>query len=450
MSEVVVKKQNPLGSEKISTLLVQFSVPAIVGMVVNALYNIVDRIFIGHAPDLGVDGLAGITIGFPIMILLMAIGLLFGLGGATNFSIRLGEGKTEEAEKTLGNAFVLLVGSGLLFMILGQIFLSPLLRLFGASEKVLPYSIGYMRVIFFGSIFQVTSMGMNHFLRAVGKPKRAMVTMFVGAGTNIVLDPIFIFVFKMGMAGAALATIISQCISMVWIVTYFIGKKSPHRLTLKVMKPQLFIIRRISLLGLPMFLMHLANSLLNVTLNKSLLIYGGDLAVSAMGVVNSLQTILQMPIIGLNQGVQPIVGFNYGARYFDRVKTTEKLAITTATIIVVIGFFAVQFFSPQLVRLFTNDAELITFGSYAARSWFMLLPVIGFQILASNFFQATGRSRSALFLILLRQVLLLLPAIIIFARFWGMAGILHAAPFADGVSALVTLFWFSKAIRDLK
>lgn len=440
---------NPLGYEKIAKLLARFSLPAIVGMVVNALYNVVDRIFIGNAPDLGVNGLAGITIGFPIMIILMSVGILFGVGGATNFSIRLGEGNKEEAHKVLGNAFTMLLASGFLFMVFGQLFLMPLLRLFGASEDVLPYATRYMRVIFFGAVFQVTSMGMNNFLRASGEPKRAMITMFVGAGINIILDPLFIFGFKMGMAGAALATIISQGIAMTWILSYFFKKNSPHRLEPKLMRPQRTVILSIVALGLPGFLMQLANSLLNVTLNKNLMIYGGDIAVSAMGIVNSLQTILLMPIIGLNQGVQPIVGFNYGAKRYDRVKETEKIAIASATLILLLGFLSVRLFSNQLVGFFTNDATLIDFGGYATRSWFMLLPVIGFQFLAANFFQATGRPRSALFLILLRQVILLIPAIIIFPRIWGIEGIVHAAPFADAIATMVTGIWFYFGIRKL-
>lgn len=216
-----MEETNPLGTEKVSHLLMQFSIPAIIGMMVNALYNVVDRIYIGNAPALGANGLAGITIGFPIMIILLSIGLLFGVGGATLFSMKLGEKKPREAEQALGNAFSLLLLSGLLFMILGQLFLAPILQLFGASATVLPFATEYMRIIFFGAIFQIVSLGLNNFLRADGQPKLAMVTMFMGAGVNIILDPVFIYLFDMGMAGAALATILSQFISMVWILSYF-------------------------------------------------------------------------------------------------------------------------------------------------------------------------------------------------------------------------------------
>ncbi|MGL5256290.1 MAG: MATE family efflux transporter [Proteocatella sp.] len=444
----MIEQANPLGTEKISTLLMKFSIPAIIGMVVNALYNIVDRIFIGNAADLGSNGLAGITIGFPIMIILLSIGLLFGVGGATLFSIKLGQGKLEDADQVLGNTFTMLLISGFLFMIFGQIFLAPMLRIFGASEIVLPYAMTYMRVIFFGAVFQVLSIGMNNFLRADGKPKLAMITMFVGAGTNIILDPLFIYVLKMGMAGAALATILSQFISMAWILIYFLNKERTHRIQLKYMRIKSKVFSEVTALGMPGFLMQLSNSLLNVILNKSLLLYGGDIAISGMGIVNSVQTILLMPIIGLNQGVQPIVSFNYGAKKYDRIKLAEKLAIISATIIVLVGWILTRMIPSQIVSLFNNEVELINFGSFALKAWFLCLPFVGFQILGANFFQAVGRPKSSMFLTLTRQVLILIPAIVIFSKFWGIKGILYAAPFADAISTMLTGVWFYFGVRS--
>lgn len=445
----MIEKENPLGTEKISSLLMKFSIPAIVGMVVNALYNIVDRIFIGNAADLGSNGLAGITIGFPIMIILLSIGILFGVGGATLFSIKLGQGKSDEADEVLGNTFTMLLISGVLFMVLGQVFLTPMLRIFGASETVLPYAMTYMRVIFFGAVFQVLSIGMNSFLRADGQPKLAMITMFVGAGTNIILDPLFIYGFKMGMAGAAFATILSQFISMVWILRYFFNKNHKHRIQLKYMSIRKKVFSEVTALGMPGFLMQLSNSLLNVILNKSLMLYGGDIAISGMGIVNSVQTILLMPIIGLNQGVQPIVSFNFGAQKYDRIKTAERLAIISATIIVTVGWLLTRLFPSQIVSLFNSEPDLISFGSTSIKAWFLCLPFTGFQILGANFFQAIGRPRSSMFLTLTRQVLILIPAIIIFSRIWGLNGILYAAPFADGLSAILTGVWFYFGIRSL-
>lgn len=440
---------NPLGVEKVSRLLWRFSIPAIIGMVVNALYNVVDRIYIGNAPGLGANGLAGITIGFPIMIILLSIGILFGVGGATLFSMKLGAGETEEAELALGNAFSLLLISGVLFMVLGQVFLSPLLAAFGASPQVLPYDIGYMRIIFWGAVFQIVSIGLNNFLRADGQPKLAMVTMFMGAGVNIILDPVFIYVFDMGMAGAALATILSQFISMVWILTYFFSKRSHHPIRLKNMVLKWGTAIRITALGLPNFLLQLGNSVLNVVLNMTLLNYGGDIAVSGMGIVNSIQTILLMPITGLVQGAQPIVSFNFGAKKFNRVRETQKYAILIATTIVGIGWLATRIIPEPLVRLFNSEPELLAFGTQALQTWFLGLPIIGFQIVASNFFQATGRTRSAIFLTLTRQIILLIPAILLFSQIWGMAGLLHAAPFSDAAAGLLTAVFYIGGIKRL-
>ncbi|MFA9464448.1 MAG: MATE family efflux transporter [Velocimicrobium sp.] len=440
---------NPLGEEKVYKLLIKFSLPAVVGMMVNALYNIVDRIYIGNSPNLGANGLAGITIGFPLMIILLSLGILFGVGGATLFSMKLGEGEKEEAEHALGNAFFLLVFFGFLVMIVGELFLRPILLSFGASATVLPYSIEYMRIIFLGSIFQIVSMGLNNFIRADGNPKLAMLTMFLGAGTNIILDPIFIYLFRMGMSGAALATILSQCISTIWVVSYFIGKHSKNKLRIKYLAPVTSIIFKITSLGLPGFALQIANSLLNAVLNKTLLQYGNDLAVSGMGIINSIQTLLIMPVIGINQGVQPIISFNYGAKKYKRVKTATMLAIAAATVTVMIGYAITRLFPSQLISMFNREPELLAFGRNAINAWFLFLPVVGFQIIASNFFQAIGRSRAAMFLTLTRQVILLIPAILLFPRIWGMNGLLHSAPFADCLSAIVTAIWFYFGMKKL-
>lgn len=444
-----MKRANPLGTEKVSKLLADFSIPAIMGMIVSALYNVVDRIYIGNAPDIGSNGLAGITIGFPIMILQLAVSLLFGIGGATLFAIKLGEGKSRDADEILGNTFSLLLISGIFFMIIGNVFHKPLLRMFGASEAVLPYSMAYMQIIFFGSVFQMTSTGMNHLMRANGKPKLAMITMFAGAGTNIILDPIFIYGFKMGMAGAALATIISQAVSMTWIVANFLKKDNEHRIQPKYMYIKGKNALKIASYGTPSFVLQSTNSVLGIILNNTLLKYGGDLAISGMGIVNSVQTILLMPLTGLNQGVQPIVSFNFGAKKYHRILAVEKLAITVATMIVTFGWLVTRIFPTTIVAMFNQEPELLKFGSFAIKSWFWALPVVGLQILGANFFQAIGRPASAMTLTLTRQVLLLIPAIIVFSRIWGLPGILFAAPFADSVASMITGTRFYFGIRNL-
>ena len=445
-----MENANPLGEKKISKLLVQFSVPAIVGMMANALYNIVDRIFIGNKADLGANGIAAITIAFPIMIILIALGVLFGIGGSTLFAIKLGQKKEKDAEKVMGNAFSLLLIAGLTFSILGQIFLTQILALFGASPEVMPYAKEYMRIIFMGASFQVMSMGMNNFIRADGNPKIAMMSMFLGAGINMILDPIFIFGFNMGMAGAAIATIISQIASSIWVVGYFFGKRSRSKLIRNNMRLQKTLVLTIISFGIPPFALQLANSLLNIVLNKSLITYGGDLGISAMGIVNSLQTLLIMPVIGINQGVLPIISFNFGARKFDRVKEAAKLGILAASALVLVGYLATRLFPVQMVSLFNREPELLRLGSFALKRWFMLTPLVGFQIIGANFFQAIGRPRSAMFLTLSRQVIFLIPAILIFPLMWGLEGILFAAPFADLISTVVTAFFLYFGMKNLE
>lgn len=440
---------NPLGTEKISKLLFKFSIPAIAGMMINALYNVVDRIYIGNSPDIGTDGIAGITVGFPIMIIFLALGVLFGVGGATNFSINLGRKNYSEAENYLGNTFSLLILGGVLFAIIVRTNLETILLFFGASETILPYSMEYMKIITLGAPFHIVSIGMNHIIRADGNPKLAMYTMFLGAGTNIIIDPIFIYGFKMGMTGAALATIISQFFSFLWVTSYFIGKHSRNKLKIEYLKLKLNLTGKITSLGLPGFSLQLATSALNAILNKNLVLYGGDIAISGMGVINSIQTLLIMPIIGLNQGVQPIISFNYGAKNTERVKDAAKLAIKAATLIVTFGFIITRLFPVQLISLFNRDTELIKFGKSAIFAWFLCFPVVGFQIVGSNFFQAIGRPKSAMLLTLTRQLILLTPAIIIFPRIWGVQGILYAAPFADFLSFLLTATFFYLGIRKL-
>jgi len=444
-----MKQANPLEKEKIFTLLMKFSIPAIVGMVVNALYNIVDRMFIGRSSDLASKGLEAITITLPITFILMAIAILFGVGGSTLFSIRLGEKKQDEAEKVLGHGVLLLIISGLIFMFLGQAFLLPLLSVFGAKEEIMPYAVEYMRIIFFGAVFQILGMGLNNFIRADGSPNYAMVSMFLGAGINIVLDYVFIFIFKMGMAGAALATILAQLAAVIWAVYYFIGsKKSMVKLKFKNMKLEFKIVTTIFSLGIPGFLLQLANSLLNAVLNKSLLFYGGNVA--GMGIVNSVQSLLILPVIGIKQGVMPIISFNFGAKKYNRAKEAVKLAILASTLVVVTGYIIIRAFPEAIIGVFNKEADVLEFGSYALVTWFLCAPVIGFQVIASNFFQAVGRPKAATFLTLTRQIILLIPAIIIFPRFWGIKGLLHAAPFADFLSALITGIWFYFGTRSLK
>lgn len=438
-----------LKNQKISTLIWRFSLPAMVGMIINALYNIVDRIYIGNAPDLGANGLAALTIAFPIMLIVLAVAVLFGIGGATLFSIRLGQNRPNEAKEALGTSFFLIIVVGLVISTLGLIFLEDILLIFGASQLILPYAKDYMGIIFYGTTFQMTALAMNNFIRADGKPKMAMLTMLIGAGINIILDPIFIFGFNMGIAGAAYATVIAQTISSLWVVSYFIQGRSNMKIRLKDIRPHQGIILTIISLGLPGFSLQLAASLLNAVINRSLYAYGGDIAVSGMGIINSIQTFMILPIIGLNQGIQPIISYNFGAKEYNRVRETVKLAIVYASIIVTVGYIITRLVPGALVAIFNREPDLMSFSIMAIRSWFLLLPLIGFQIIASNFFQAIGRAKTAMFLTLTRQVLILLPAILIFPQWFGLQGLLYAAPFADAISSVLTAIFFMFALKHL-
>lgn len=426
-----------LGEQKVINLLMKFSIPAIIGMLVNALYNVVDRIFIGNG--VGYLGIAGTTVAFPVMLVMMAFSMLIGIGANSLVSIRLGENKKEEAEVIFGNSVSLLVLSSLVITVVGLAALDPLLKLMGASDQILPYARDYLQIILIGGVFQSVGMGMNNFIRSEGNPRIAMYTMLIGAVINTVLDPILIFVFDMGMKGAAIATIFAQFVSAVWVVLYFLKGKSLLKLRLKNMMLKPGVVGGILALGIAPFAMQLAASIQNFILNASLVTYGGDVAISGMGIVNSIVTLMIMPIFGINQGVQPIIGYNYGARKFDRVKEAYKLAVIFATVIVIIGWILTRVCPEQLVYLFNRtDTELINFGTMALRRFMMFLPFIGFQIVSSNYFQAVGKPRHSALLGLSRQVLILIPALLILPTFFGLNGVISAGPLADAVSTVIT------------
>lgn len=442
-------RSKQLGEQKISKLLMTFSIPAIIGMLVNALYNVVDRAFIGNSPDIGELGIAGITVGFPIMIIMMALSLLVGIGGGSLAAIRLGEQNKDEADHIIANALILHTGITIILAISGLIFLDPILTLFGASQDVLPYAKDYMQIILIGAIFGGTSMCLNNFIRVDGSPNIAMFTMLIGAGINTLLDPIFIYVFHWGIKGAAFATIISQAITTVWVIRYFLSARSHLKFKRIYFKIDPVIVSRILAIGLPSCLMQLANSVMNIILNKSLNIYGGDIAISGMGIINSIQLLLIMPVLGISQGAQPIIGYNFGAKQYRRVTETLKLAIIAATVIVTIGFMATRLFPTQFISAFNRNPELLKFGTYAIKTFFLFLPTVGFQIISSSYFQAVGKTRPATFLTLTRQVIVLIPAIIILPKFFGLEGILYAGPIADLISAILTGAWLIHEIKLL-
>ena len=386
-----MNEQKRLGELKISKLLLEFSIPAIIGMVVNTLYNIIDRMFIGHIPEVGNLAIAGVGITMPLMTIIMAFGMLIGIGTATRISISLGQHHKEKAEKFLGNAFSLIIIISILLTVVGLVFMDPLLRAFGASDNIIVYAEQYIEIIFAGCIFNIVGFGLNHSIRSDGSPKVAMLSMLIGAITNIILDPIFIFGLNLGVRGGAIATVISQFVSAIWVVYYFTKGKSVLKIRRKYLKLNKEAVMGIFSIGVSPFSMQIANCAVQVVANNSLQTYGGDLAVAAMTIINSLSMIFLMPIFGINQGMQPIVGYNYGAKKHDRVKETIKYCVISATIIVVIGFLIVELFPEKLILIFNSDPELINIGVNGMRIFLCMLPLIGGQIIVTNYFQSIGK-----------------------------------------------------------
>lgn len=443
------ERQNKLGTEKISSLLTTFSVPAIIGMLVNTLYNVVDRIFIGHIPGIGGLAITGVGVTLPIMTMILAFGLLIGVGTSARVSISLGKGDSKTAEKLLGNAVTLIIIIGILITILGLIFTEPVLRAFGASSDTMIYAKQYIQIIFVGTIFSLIGMGLNHSIRCDGNPKIAMYTLLLGAGVNVILNPLFIFGLGMGVRGAALATVISQIISATWIISYFRGKKSTLKMRRSELKLDKRIVMSIFTIGMSPFAIQIAQSFVQVVANNSLQTYGGDIAIGAMTIITTVSLMATMPIVGINQGSQPIIGYNFGAKKFGRVKQTIKYTVTAATIIATIGFIFIQVLPNQIITAFNNDIRLREMAREGMRIYLMMLPLIGMQIVASSYFQAIGRAKVSMVLSLLRQVIILIPLILIFPKFLGLRGIWIAGATADLISTVITGVIFMKSVKKL-
>lgn len=431
-----MNRANVLGEEKIGKLLIKFSVPAIIGMVVNAFYSVIDRIFVGKG--VGPEALSGIAISFPIPLIIMAFTMLIGIGATSLISIRLGQQRKEDAERIVGNSFTLLIAISIVISLVSYLFMDGLLIQFGASQDVLPYARTFVSVLLWGTLFQSIGFGMNNFIRAEGNPKVAMFTMILGAVLNIILNPIFIFIFKLGVAGSALATVISQMVASIWVLYYFLSGKSSLKLRLKYLKLHKEIVKEIVAIGVSPFSMQIVASVVTVIFNKSLAYYGGDPAIAAMAVINGLVMMFFMPVFGINQGAQPIIGYNYGARKYQRVKQTLWLGILGATSLMLLGFLLTQFFPNALMRLFTSDEELIRIGIQGLKIYLVMLPIIGFQVAVVNYFQATGQPKKSLFLSLSRQLIFLVPTLLIMPRFYGLSGVWMAGPVSDFLSTFVT------------
>ena len=441
--------ENELGHEKITTLLLKFSIPAIVGMLVTSFYNIIDRMFIGHIPDVGNLAITGIGVTMPISTIILGFGMLVGVGTAANISLKMGQGRKDEAEKILGNAFSLIIIISLIITIVGLYFGKDILYLFGASESTIGYAQDYMKIIYIGTVFNMLSFGLNHSIRASGSPNIAMASMLIGAVTNIILDPIFIFVLGMGVKGGAIATVIAQICSAIWGISFFIGGKANIRARFKNLKLQKKYILNIFAIGVSPFSMQIAASVVQVISNNALKTYGGDLAIGAMTIINSVSMVIMMPIFGLNQGVQPIVGFNYGAKKYERVKEAIKYPQRIAFIIGAIGVLTIEIFPAILVKAFNSDPQLMEMTKQGMRIFLCMLFIVGPQVIKTNYFSCIGKAKHSMFLSLLRQVLLLIPALIILPKQFGLVGVWLAGPVSDFISVLITGYMFNREMKKL-
>jgi putative MATE family efflux protein len=450
-----------LGTESVGKLLLRFSIPAITGMMVNALYNVVDRIFVGR----GVNevALGGLSLVLPLMTISMAFAMLFGVGSANMISIRLGQGRRAEAENALNHCFWLLAGAGAILMAAGLIFLEPILSLLGAQEGsgALVYARNYYRIILYGQIFFLVGFGFSHCTRAQGFPAVTMIGMIIGAGLNMILDPIFIFIFHWGVEGAAWATIISQFCSALWILSFNTGKRAVLKLRLSFIRPSRSIITAIMSFGSAQFLLQFVMSAVQLCYNYSMGIYGaaalgvdngGDIALSGMNIVGSVSMMILMPIFGINQGAQPILGYNYGAKKFNRVIRAYLGAVSAATLICTLGFILVEGFPRFLVRLFAPEGSpsLLTLTPWAMRVVMLFLPLVGFQIISANVFVVTGRPKISIILSMLRQCIVLIPCMLLFGRLWGLYGVIAAAPVADGFSVILTAVMIFLELKKLR
>jgi putative MATE family efflux protein len=433
--------------ESIGRLLWKFSIPAIVGMLVGTLYNIVDRIFVGRG--IGTEAIAATTVAFPIMMFLSAVSVLISIGATALISIKLGEKNKEEAEKIAGNATALLIIVPIILTVFYLLLEEPILIFFGASKAVLPLAKDFTTIIMLGSVFGSIGFGMNNFIRAEGNPHFAMYTQIIGAVINGVLNYIFIFPLHMGIKGSALATVLGQMVSTVWVLGYFFTGRSSVKIHWKNLSPELSIFLKVAAVGFPPFAMQVVGSFQNLILNKALITYGGDLALSAVGIMMSIAMLIFMPVIGISQGAQPLIGYNYGAKLYGRVRETLKKAVIAATVVVVIGYIGMRLWPAEIVGIFSRDEALKTMASKALIVFFCMIPTMAFQVICSNYFQAVGKPLESTLLGLSRQLLIFIPLLLVLPHFWGIDGVWRTPPIADLCSAAVTAVFIYIEMRKL-
>lgn len=441
----MAKRQTDLGKDKIGGLIIRLAVPSIAAQLVNALYNIVDRIYIGHIDVIGSTALTGVGVTFPLILIISAFSALIGMGGAPRAAIKMGAGDNEGAEKILGNCTSVLIGLSVVLTTVFMIFRDPLLMAFGASENTIGYASDYMEIYLIGTISVQLALGLNSFISTQGFATISMATVLIGAVTNIVLDPVFIYGFNMGVKGAAIATILSQTLSAIWVVIFLTGKKTKIKIKLSNFKPERKVIFPALALGLSPFIMQSTESLVVVTLNSSLQGYGGDLAVGAMTIISSIMQLVYLPMQGLAQGAQPIISYNYGAGNKERVKKAFKMFIIISLSYSIVMWLFVMILPQLLVRIFTSDAQLMETASWALRIYMAGIFALGAQTACQQTFVSLGQANVSIILALLRKIILLIPLVYILPLFLAdkVLGVFLAEPFADVIAATVTTIVFA-------
>lgn len=440
-----------LGSGSVGRLLFKLSLPAIIAQLINVMYNMVDRMYIGHIPNVGASALTGVGVTMPVIMAISAFAALVSMGGAPRSSIMMGKNDKEHAEQILGNCTILLFGLAVILTIVFMVYGKSILMLFGASETTIGFAWDYMRIYTLGTLFVQISLGLNAFITSQGYAKTSMYTVLIGACCNIVLDPIFIFVFDMGVAGAAWATILSQAVSSIWVLKFLFSEKSYLRIKPKYFKLSAKVVLPCLALGLSPFIMQFTESVISVCFNTSLLKYGGDIAVGAMTILTSVMQFSMLPLQGLTQGAQPIVSFNFGAGNSERVKKTFKLLLISC-LVYSTTLWAIAMFAPQLfIGIFTNDAQLMAFSEKAIRVYMAVSLMFGAQIACQQTFIALGNAKASIFLALLRKVILLIPLIFILPTFMSdkTMAVFMAEPIADFCAVSVTVIMFTISFKKL-
>ncbi|WP_163528438.1 MATE family efflux transporter [Halobacillus ihumii] len=431
-----------LGTQPIPKLLWNLSIPAMIGMFVMALYNVVDTLFI--ARGVGILGVAGVSIGFPVMMIMMAISAAVGIGGASVISRRLGESKPEAANKVFGNIIFIILLVSVVGIVGAFTFMEPLLVLFGATPDILPYAVDYLFPIMIGSVFFSFSFTTNSIIRSEGNSRFAMITMIIPAVLNIILDPIFIFVLDLGVQGASIATVISQASTSIVVLHYFLTGKSSLELRLSEIKPKMSVIKETLTIGMPAFVRQVAGSVMIISINFMLIKYGGDFEVGVFGIVHKLTMFTIMPMIGVLQGMQPIIGYNYGAKQFTRLKETIMLGMKVVTIISAFIFIVMMALPEILMHIFTGDPTVINSGAHAMRIMFAMSFLIGVQVVSGGLYQALGMAKPALILSMARQVLFLIPLVLLLPNFFGVTGVWLAFPLADILAFTLSILFLYK------